>query len=670
MKSKLNFHEFQNCLRIAIVPQYFEKERIKSVLDFCINHCVNHIMFFINAEEYNLGHIIKEEAQPWIETIKRAKKQFEEAGITVSLNPWMEMGHLDRGRRLKEDQKFNTMTDMNGKSCKMVACPSDEKWKAYYFSILQYFIEEIQPEIYWIEDDFRLHNHGDLEFGGCFCPEHMRLYNMELGTNYNREEFVEKVFAKGKMTKERAAWLNVSKKTMLDLAKEIGDCIQRMGFGTRVGLMSSMPKEHCMENRDWVTLHRNLCAGKEIINRIHLPCYTERCGKDYWYDFNSISMVVRSFLPDETFVMPELENAAFSEFAKNSRFLAFQLESAIPLVICGMTYDIFDFVGNGALERLRYGEEIRRITPYLQGVQDLGIKFSQMEGVVVPVFQEACWVRKIEKDWRDLYPEEFEIAGFLGCIGINYKFTSQKKMENETIALIHSVVDEFSDEELIYLFKNNYLLLDGGAIIRLQQRGLGALIGLESCCEIESDSGFQSYEELNLGWIVDGISGYRASAQAKVGNYVKTDFKGRVEIVSKLYDERGNVIGNGMIAGKNFFYIPYIICGKQYELFTRMRVRILTDRFLEVAKKIVRTDECGIAPYLYEQQDKYVLLLINSTVDNFSHVELNLNFDFMKAEYVGRNGKRQNAVYKKCGEKYIFDIGLQYLSTAALLLYK
>ena len=65
--------------------------------------------------------------------------------------------------------------------------------------------------------------------------------------------------------------------------------------------------------------------------------------------------VCRGFLPKDTHVLPELENASFTTYAKDSETLRFQLESAIPLEMEGMTYDIFDFVGNGTNETFGYG---------------------------------------------------------------------------------------------------------------------------------------------------------------------------------------------------------------------------------------------------------------------------------------------------------------------------
>lgn len=48
---------------------------------------------------------------------------------------------------------------------------------------------QLEPSILWVEDDFRLHNHAPLVWGGCFCEEHMRLYSERAGKALTREDF-------------------------------------------------------------------------------------------------------------------------------------------------------------------------------------------------------------------------------------------------------------------------------------------------------------------------------------------------------------------------------------------------------------------------------------------------------------------------------------------------
>ena len=100
-----------------------------------------------------------------------------------------------------------------------------------------------------MEDDFRLHNHGDLQYGGCFCDLHMQRYNEKLGTNYTREEFTDLLFRKTCDERVRNAWLDVSRETMSDLAEFLGKTVKEVGLNTKVGLMSSAQIRHSMEAR-------------------------------------------------------------------------------------------------------------------------------------------------------------------------------------------------------------------------------------------------------------------------------------------------------------------------------------------------------------------------------------------------------------------------------------
>ena len=49
-------------------------------------------------------------------------------------------------------------------------CSLCENWQAYLIEIFCHLTREIEPVAMWIEDDWRLHNHGEeMGFGGCFC---------------------------------------------------------------------------------------------------------------------------------------------------------------------------------------------------------------------------------------------------------------------------------------------------------------------------------------------------------------------------------------------------------------------------------------------------------------------------------------------------------------------
>jgi hypothetical protein len=458
---------------------------------------------------------------------------------------------------------------------------------------------------------------------------------------------------------------------MVGLAAVIGKTVEAEGLGTKVGLMSSPPASHCMEARDWTRLHDALRAGGERINRVHLPCYTERCGKEYYYDFNRVSMIVRGFLSDDVTVYPELENSAFSTFAKDGRFLGFQLESALPLVISGMTYDIYDFTANGPVEAFGYGGEIKRRRPYMQAVMDLKLKFSSLKGIVVPIDEKACYAREIKSSWSDLYPDEFNAAGFLSASGINYRTSREKRFFGESVALFGGAADNFSSGELEKLFRDNFVLLDGGAALKLFKRGLGRLANITDARRLAPDTGRQSYEQAAEGEVINGLRDYRASAQAKCGDYADLRYGGGVKLYSALYDHNRGYVGAGIAEGGNFAVFPYVCDALLYEQYNDLR-RLLIYKILGArGGATVFTGRGGVSPYLYEDAEKYVLILVNSTVNSFGKIAFTAkNIAFKSAFRIGADGAVLPASLSADNGTFVIKEKFDYLSTQTLILRK
>lgn len=642
--------KFLNCLRVAVTPDENVEKRTQNIIRHCKKYGFGNVMLFINAEEFNYGHMTVKEAEPWLNVIKNVSEKLKQEGISVGLNPWITIGHLDRGRKLKPGQNFTTMVDADGRKADLVACPLDEEWRKYYAEYLTYLIEEVKPDTVWIEDDFRIHNHAPLKYGGCFCPLHMKKFNEKLGANYTRNEFAKKATAEGEPTKERICLLEVQRETMNDFSRFLGETIRKCGKDVRIGLMSSAPQMHCTENRDWKTIHKNLAQGNDMINRIHLPCYFETTGKDYCYNFNRISMVVRALIPDETKIYPETENGTFSVFAKDPDFLRFQVEAAIPLNLSGMTYSIYGFVGNGAVDGYGYGKEIKRITPYLQAVKDLNFKFSSLEGVIVPVDEQICLKKENGVFPQGITPNGFNVCAFLAATGINYKPTTEREFKNKIVAMFGDTADGFCDEELKRLAKDNFVLYDGGAVLKLKKRGLLSLINATDAKDYLPEDGFAAYEEAEKGIKVFGIDSFRASSQEKAGVYVKVTYAKRPVIYTTVHAHDFSAFGEGFARGENFGVFPYICDDLYTEQLSDLRktalVKMLSEARTEA--KLVVTDKTSVAPYLYDEAGRKILILVNATESPLMKIDLTLKgFTVKNAFYLDKKtGEKKRAEFK------------------------
>jgi hypothetical protein len=236
-------------LRYAVQPGHHEEKRMDELVSFCKKARIDDVMFFIDCEELSQGHLSIEETRPWMKVIAYGKERLEPLGITTSINPWPTLLHCDRGRKLKEGQDFRLMVDPYGNNANAVVCPLCSEFQKYITEMYAYYAS-IKPNMLWVEDDFRLHNHGPLSWGGCFCEAHMEEYSRRAGRKLTREEFVEGVLKPGNPHLYRKIWLDMARETMVKLAQSIGESVHKVSPTTRVGLMSSNPEVHCAEGRD------------------------------------------------------------------------------------------------------------------------------------------------------------------------------------------------------------------------------------------------------------------------------------------------------------------------------------------------------------------------------------------------------------------------------------
>ena len=662
---------FLHCLRAQIYPDEYAFERIRSIKDFCVSFGFQNVILIFNGEEHNVGHIKDEELAPWIKVMKETKEEFAKANISVSLNPWMEMGHLDRGRTLQEGQNFVTMVDRFGKKSDLVACPLSKEWKEYYLHQLDYYVREIKPDVLWIEDDFRFHNHPPLDWGGCFCSLHMDEFKKRLGKEETREEFVNNI-SKREPSKERKTWLDTSWDIIDSLAKEIGKTVAKASSITHVGLMSSTPWHHAMEARDWAKLHEDLSSDGIKIDRIHLPAYREIGSKNYYFDFNRVSMVNRSFIGDDCLVYPELENSSFSLFVKDRKFVGFQLESALPLGLSGMTYNIFAHVGNGAQEEFGYGEVIKELTPYLNRVKQLDLLPSQMKGLIFPLDEKTVY-NSHEEGFLNLVPKDFDVVGYFSSMGFSYRVSKEKRFQNEVIILSEQNVWNFSNDELISLFQENFVFVDGVAASILEERGLLYLIHAKKVSFHGECHDYDTFEMYEGKETIDGMHHYKATSQRRNGNYYSIEYEKDVDIVSGLYDPRMKRTGDGVALGKNFMVYPYSIEGTDNTSFFMPMRRFILEKHLlsKIKKPFAKTREDGIYAYLYEQENRFVLFMTNANYCGYENLSFELyNFVPKSMKAILKTGELMNVSYEKEGNAYILSLPLEYLSTATLILEK
>ena len=504
---------FQYIFRSCCDPGFNDKAETEALLRYVDEAHIDDVAVFANVEEINTGHMSFEEQDAYLAMMRSIRDALAKKGVTMSVNQWHSVMHADLGKQFRPDQKFRPMVDVEGNAAKLCVCPLCAEWQTYIAQLYARYAQ-LEPSILWVEDDFRLHNHEPLVWGGCFCEEHMRLYSERAGKKLTRQEFLAGVLRPGEPHSYRKIWLDVSRETMLSAAQAIGQAVRAVSAQAKVGLMSSAPHVHAAEGRDWHAILYTLAAGRPPVNRIHLPGYQEVPPSTYMHGMNMVSMLTRAMIPAETEVYPELENYPYSLFSKSRRFTRFQLLAGLPLDLAGITIDLYDLNGNGIVWADGYQDMLRKVKPYLNDLTRLGVFKQEKAGVRVLYSPLSSYTlhTKTGASMEELYPHENFFAGLLPAMGVPYVYCDDAAVEGQVVAVSGQALRNWDEAQLTRLFRNNFVILNADAAWTLCDMGLGHLAGIQSAQWMAQNSGAYSYEQVVNGETYCEHENARASA--------------------------------------------------------------------------------------------------------------------------------------------------------------
>ncbi len=662
---------FLYVLRLTMPPNFHEAERLESLLSFCREAQIDDVAFILWAEELNTGFPTPEEVEPWLETVERVKPKLAAAGVTTSLNPWVVLLHADRGRTLKPGQNFKLMVDPDGRQATACSCPLDPALHDYLRLHYQR-LARVQPRIIWVDDDFRLHNHSPLRWGGCFCDLHMMEYSRRAGRTLSREEFVKGVLQPGEPHPYRRIWLDTGRDAMVRLAKLLGDTVRSVSPETQVGLMSSSPAVHCIEGRDWEAVLRALSAGKPPVNRPHLPSYTEASGADYLWNFSRVSRLSAASVPADTLLYPELENWPHSRFAKSRAFTRYQIESAAALSPAGITMDIFDLFGNGAMAGEGYAKELRQAKGLAGRLRELNLAPAKETGVQVLFNPKASYAIRTEngESFGELAPDENFWAGFLAVMGIAHTYRQWSDQKLAVLAISGQYFRGLEDKQIRPLMADNVVLLNGDAMWTIYQMGMGNLIGISRAEWMASDSGAPSYEQVIDGRVYAGLRDGRLTAQAMTGDYLKVEYSAEARVHTEVRNPSGARTGPGMaVVSNRHIMLPYGRGTDYRGLRHPVRQSLLQTMLSELAGDrcpVYLRETANVAVYSYDLGTRRALLLTNASYDDYAAIDLGgMGSSMRRVDEISSLGVR--TVKRAAARGNLISTGLGPLEVKALV---
>ncbi|WP_128660552.1 hypothetical protein [Paenibacillus sp. 598K] len=531
---------------------------MERLLSFCRSAQVDDVMFFVDP--MNLRHVTETEAKLWLDAMARAKPRLEQENMTFSINPLNTLTHGCEGLSLLEDQPFRLMVDVNGSSTGTAPCPLCPEWRAYLARMYRQYAA-LEPHTLWIEDDFRLHNHPPLEWGGCFCDVHLQRFARQLGVErLEREAFIAGLLSPGEPHPYRQVWLDDCRRMMIELAELLEQAIHGVSPATRIGLMTSDPAVHAAEARDWVGLARAF-GSKEgsvpMVARPHLPVYAESVSSvSYAWEFNRVPRLTVALLPEETEIYPELENVPYTAYAKSIRFQQYQLETALLLGSNGCTLNIVDMSGNGLYPDPKQAAWLSELKPFLEQAAAMRLSSRSIQGVNVWTSQDSAYTLHTEQGatMEGLYPSETFWGGMLSGFGISNTFTTEAA-NHGVVAVSGQMLRNCKAEQIRSLFGSACVLLEGQAVQALVEMGLGDLCGVRKA----QWRSLQTYEQMVAQAEYAGVSEAIMRPYLATSPCVLIEYEAQgVEILSQLCLPSGEVVAPGMtIFNEKVFILPY-----------------------------------------------------------------------------------------------------------------
>lgn len=467
--------------RYALRLQFGWHQDIERIINrwvpLCRTACVDEVILFFFAEEWNNGHDTLEEIDHWLRFCAPLVAALRAAGVGVSLNPWHSLLHVDRGRTLKGSQQhWQSMIDPEGHAAQAVVCPLDPDWRAYYRATLDRYARA-DFDVIWIDDDIRLHNHGDLSWGGCFCPLHLKAFSAVVGREVSREELVTNCTAPGPPHPWREMWMDLWDAQQTALIAEWRACVE--AHGKRLGLMTSLPEEHAAEGRRWKNWWSAL-GGDGVLQRPHFWPYEEINGSQLPETIHIMDQN-RSLQPPGIIAQPEIENVPYTAWNKSLRQTALQMAVAQMFGASQLQLSLYDHMGNEPDDDPAREAMLTGWRPALDQLSEWFPPSLRTEGIGVPWTEDAgrCVHTAAGGAWQDLVCAGRGWARWLGAAGL----ATAVRDDAAVTALGGSVVHAFSDAQ-IKAWLQRGVLLDGPAARILVERGFADQIGLSATDEI------------------------------------------------------------------------------------------------------------------------------------------------------------------------------------------
>lgn len=504
------------------------RQRLQELLAFCRGAQIDAVQFFVNTlpGTYYMPPYSAREQAHWAAWMKEeVAPALRRDSISYQLNFQMLLGAGSKGLDMREKYPWDFLVNQHGEETLGCACPISPGFREAMGKMLRLWAAT-DPDILWIDDDFRMHGHGlgngELDCY-CYCERHLVRFAEFAERSYAREELVREVLKPGEPGAVRQQWLDFLGTSMTETAAWIRQQVQGVSPRIRLALMTSVPDVHAIEGRDWRTLMTALSGEHRPMVRPCSGCYTgthvslKYQANTFRFMAQTMATLERALGPGGVDYGPELENAYFTTWCKSVANTRHALFLGQLLGCPQITLSTHDLEGSPLADEPTIEPLLQKTKPALQALADLRLHEWTAQGVVFLNDPDSARKyalapgQRIEdlgrpiRDWEDV----------LLPMGIpaRYAATCEAAGAEEPVVLERYTAWSPSDQELKEIL-SGAVLLDGGAAEVLQERGFGKYLGVE----VAKEAAFGTSNEVYADGVLPGLAGQRVPHRSRRWN--------------------------------------------------------------------------------------------------------------------------------------------------------
>jgi len=485
--------------------QNFANQRLDELVRFGHESGIDSVQFFVNTfrHSYYVLPVDVESQQAWIDWMREVvAPRIRAEGFGYELNFQEILGATTSNTDLRSLYKWKQfMVDHYGNTSHGSPCPEDSIYREEMAKMLQGWAST-KPDILWIDDDFRLHNHST-EGMYCYCPLHLKKFAQISGKDYTREEILQAVLQPGTPSAFRGQWLDFLGDCMAEFAQWISDQIHAQSPETRVALMTSGTGIHSLEGRDWKKVLGNFAGKFKPLIRPTFGLYTgttappKSASAGLTSIISQVQVVEQSLGVDNCDFAPELENTRYTTWAKS---VAHSTHSIIMAQLMGLpmiTAAVNDLDGSPLAEEPTTVSLFRNARPRMEAIAALGLKSWPIQGLVALSDKDVARKTQVaaKADYEDMAPGS-HLESVMAQMGIplNYLTAANAIAGKEVVLLEAGTIWNANDDELKQILSGSVLTTTGAARL-ISGRGFGDLIGVK--INHHRNQGIQSEEYLD-----------------------------------------------------------------------------------------------------------------------------------------------------------------------------